>query len=207
MAYAASMMISISILELIPEGLAFAPLWLVATSFFLGMFGFMLLDRILPHIHPEFIKKKECCLKRSVNMLIVGISLHNLPEGLAIGLSFAIDPTMGIFIALAIAIQDIPENIAAIVPLYCINGCKKRSFIIVALTILFEFVGFLLGFFLLKGASLEIIGASLAAAAGLMVYISISELLPAAELRKYPRGGTAFIILGILTIVLLGLLT
>jgi ZIP family zinc transporter len=205
-AFAASMMIGISFLELIPKGLQFASPFIVILSFFAGVVGFMVVDRILPHIHPEFIKSDKCCMRRSVNMLVVGISLHNLPEGLAIGIGFAIDPAMGILIAIAIAIQDIPENIATIVPLYCINKCKIRAFFIVSVTILFELAGFLLGYFFLRGVSLVILGVSLAIAAGLMVYISISELLPAAKLKEYPRTGAIALSLGILTVWLLGLL-
>jgi ZIP family zinc transporter len=199
-------MLGISFLELMPESLMFASWELVALSFLGGIVIFKAIDQIIPHIHPELLSKEQKSVERSVQALVTGIIIHNVPEGLAIGLGFALDPSMGILIALSIAIQDIPENIATIVPLYCLKKCRIRAFTVVVITILFELVGFLVGFFLLAGASLELLGASLAMAAGLMVYISLDELLPAAQIRKYPKAGITALVLGVLTVLALGLL-
>lgn len=203
LAFAGTMMLTLSVLELVPESLEISTAPIVLAAFAGGFLLFKIIDRCLPHIHPELLKKEQGDVKRSVYMLTIGIALHNLPEGLAIGLGFALNPLMGITIALTIAAQDIPENIATIVPLYCLNGCRKKSFLILMATVLFELVGFLLGYFFLVGSSLILLGGLLSFAAGLMTYIAVDELLPAAKLRQYPKEGTISIILGFLTVIMI----
>jgi ZIP family zinc transporter len=162
-----------------------------------------IVDKTLPHINPELMKKENPSVKRSVAMLVVGMALHNIPEGLAIGVGFALEPALGIVIALGIATQDMPENIATIVPLYALTKKKMKSFIIVTITILFELIGFIFGYYFLKGTSLELLGASLAIAAGFMVYISIEELIPAARIKQNLRIGITGTALGFMCVLLL----
>jgi len=69
-------------------------------------------------------------------MFVIGMALHNLPEGLAIGAGFALTPILGIMIALGIAAQDVPENIATIVPLYGLTKKKMKSFVIFSIVCL-----------------------------------------------------------------------
>ena len=206
LSFAASMMIAISFVQLIPEGLKYAPLFLIAISFFVGIAIMRMTDRLLPHINPELIKKEKPSVKRSVTMLVIGIALHNIPEGLAIGVGFAITAELGIAIALVIAIQDLPENIATIVPLYGIIKKKAKSFAILITTVLFEVAGFILGYLALKGTSLSWLGASLALAAGFMVYISVEELIPSAQVKKYPKMAAAAMILGVMCVLLTSLI-
>lgn len=206
LSFAASMMIAISFVQLIPEALKYAPLFLIAISFLVGIVMMQITDRLLPHINPELIKKEKASVKRSVTMLVIGISLHNIPEGLAIGVGFAITAELGIAIALAIAIQDLPENIATIVPLYGMIKKKAKSFAILITTVLFEVAGFILGYFVLKGTSLSWLGASLALAAGFMVYISVEELIPSAQVKKYPKMAAAAMILGVMCVLLTSLI-
>jgi len=206
LSFAASMMVAISFLQLIPEGLKYAPLFLIAISFFVGIAIMRIVDRLLPHINPELIKKEKPSIERSVTMLVIGIALHNIPEGLAIGVGFAITAELGIAIALAIAIQDLPENIATIVPLYGLIKKKAKSFIILITTVLFEVAGFLIGYLALGGASLSWLGASLALAAGFMVYISVEELIPSAQVKTYPKMAAAAVVLGVMCVLLTSLI-
>lgn len=124
LAFAASMMLGISFFQLIPESLKISSILLVTISFILGIVIMQIVDKILPHINPELMKKEKPSIKRSVTMLVIGIALHNVPEGLAIGVGFALSPALGIMVALGIAVQDVPENIATIVPLY---GLTKKG--------------------------------------------------------------------------------
>lgn len=206
LSFAAAMMLGISFLQLIPEDLKIASFHLVAASFFLGMVIMWIVDRLLPHINPQLLKKEKPSVKRSVTMLVIGMALHNLPEGLAIGAGFSLEPGLGVMIALGIAAQDVPENIATIVPLYGLTKKRMRSFIITTATILFEVLGFILGYYILKGTSPELLGASLALAAGFMAYISVEELIPAAQIKKHPKTGIASFILGVLCVLLISLL-
>jgi len=206
LAFAASMMLGISFLELLPESLKIISFPVMTASFFLGVIVMLSVDKILPHINPELLKKEKPSVKRGVTMLVIGIALHNIPEGLAIGVGFALTPALGITIAIGIATQDVPENIATIVPLYALTGKRLKSFIIVAITILFELLGFILGYYVLKETTELILGASLAVAAGFMTYISVEELIPAASIKQYPGVGITGLVLGIVIVILLGLI-
>ena len=206
LAFAASMMLGISFFQLIPESLKITPLYLVIISFFFGIIIMRIVDRILPHINPQLLKKEKPDVKRSVTMLVIGMALHNIPEGLAIGIGFALTPMLGITIALGIAAQDIPENIATIVPLYSLTKKKMKSFIITTGTILFEVIGFIIGYYFLKELSLIWLGASLTLAAGFMTYISIEELIPAAQIKQNLKVGVTGLILGIICVLLINLL-
>jgi ZIP family zinc transporter len=206
LAFAASMMILISFFQLIPEGLEYAPVYLVALSFFAGIGMMYPVDKIVPHINPELGKKEKPSIKRTTTMLVIGIALHNIPEGLAIGIGFALAPHLGIIIALGIAMQDVPENIATIVPLYAVTKKKIKSFFITTGTILFELLGFILGYFILRELPLNLLGASLALAAGFMVYISIEELIPSANIRKYPKVCAVSMICGAICVGLTSLI-
>jgi len=206
LAFAASMMLGISFFQLIPESLKITSSFLVIISFLLGIVVFRIIDRILPHINPELLKKEKPSVKRSVIMLVIGMALHNIPEGLAIGIGFVLKPQLGVMIALGIAAQDVPENIATIVPLYSLTKKRMKSFIITTATILFELIGFIFGYYILKGASADLLGCSLALAAGFMAYISIEELIPAAQIKENLKVGIISLILGLLCVLLIILL-
>ncbi len=206
LAFAASMMLGISFFQLIPESLKIASFHIVIISFGLGIIVMWIVDHLLPHINPELMKKEKASVKKSVTMLIIGMALHNLPEGLAIGAGFALTPSLGIIIALGIAAQDVPENIATIVPLYGLTKKRMKSFIIVTITIGFELLGFIFGYYILKDTSLNLLGASLALAAGFMTYISIEELIPAAQIRQNLKIGVTSLILGVACVLIISLL-
>jgi len=112
----------------------------------------------------------------------LAIAIHNFPEGLATFTGALQDPTMGVSIAVAIAIHNIPEGIAVSVPLYYATGDKKKAFKLSFLSGLSEPVGALLGYFILMRFMTDsTFGIIFAGVAGIMVYISLDELLPTAE--------------------------
>ena len=203
LAFAASMMLGISFFQLMPEAIKIIPLHLTLASFSLGISMMWIIDKALPHINPELMKKEKPSIKRSVIMLVIGMALHNIPEGLAIGVGFALERDLGIMIAFGIAAQDAPENIATIVPLYGLTKKKMKSFIIVSATVLFELLGFILGYYALNETSLSLLGASLALAAGFMTYISIEELIPAAEIKQNLKVDIVSLISGLICVLLL----
>ena len=112
----------------------------------------------------------------------LAIAIHNFPEGLATFTGALQDPTLGVSIAVAIAIHNIPEGIAVSVPLYYATGDKKKAFKLSFLSGLSEPVGAILGYFILQSFMTEAtFGIIFAGVAGIMVYISLDELLPTAE--------------------------
>lgn len=112
----------------------------------------------------------------------LAIAIHNFPEGLATFISALQDPSLGISIAIAIAIHNIPEGIAVSVPIYFATGSKRKAFKYSFLSGLSEPLGAIAGYFLLMNFFDEkLFGLVFAAVAGIMVYISLDELLPTAE--------------------------
>ena len=112
----------------------------------------------------------------------LAIAIHNFPEGLATFIAALSDVRLGISIAVAIAIHNIPEGIAVSVPIYYATGSKKKAFGFSFLSGLAEPIGALIGYFLLRQFIGDtMFGIVFAMVAGIMVYISLDELLPTAE--------------------------
>ena len=112
----------------------------------------------------------------------LAIAIHNFPEGLATFTAALTDPSLGIAIAVAIAIHNIPEGIAVSVPIYFATGNKKKAFLNSFLSGLAEPIGAIIGYLILMPfLSPVVFGVLFAGVAGVMVFISLDELLPAAR--------------------------
>jgi ZIP family zinc transporter len=112
----------------------------------------------------------------------LAIAIHNFPEGLATFLSAIEDPMLGVPIAVAIAIHNIPEGIAVSIPIYYASGKRKKAFLLSFSSGLAEPVGAVIGYFILLQFFSEVIfGIVFASVAGIMVFISLDELLPGAQ--------------------------
>ncbi len=121
-------------------------------------------------------------LHRTGVFTALAIAIHNFPEGLVTFTAALVDPALGVSIAIAIAIHNIPEGIAVAVPIYYATGSRKKAFLFSLISGLAEPVGALMGFFIfLHFFNDLILGVLFAAVAGIMVFISLDELLPAAE--------------------------
>ncbi len=204
LSFAASMMVGISLLQLVPEALGLVSAEVAVAAFFSGVLIMSAINWVIPHMHPGFGRMDS--LQKTALMLTVGIALHNLPEGLAIGSGFAVTGSLGLVVALGIAVQDVPENIATIIPLYAVTKSRVKSFAITSLTIMFELAGFIVAYFILKDVSPGMLGGSLAMAAGFMTHISFHELIPEARIRECPAASAASILLGLACVMLTGLL-
>ncbi len=163
-------------------------------SFFSGMAVIGIIDKLVPSyenphevkgieqmkISEEVLKKQK--LLRMGLFSALAISIHNFPEGLATFIGGLQNPTLGISIAVAIAIHNIPEGIAVSVPIYYATGSKRKAFFFSFLSGFAEIFGALIGLFFLKYIYNEsFFGIIFSLVAGIMVYISIDELLPTAE--------------------------
>ena len=115
-------------------------------------------------------------------MTAVAIAVHNFPEGIATFMAALENPTLGIAIATAIAIHNIPEGIAVSIPIYYATGSRKKAFGITLLSGLAEPLGALLTYLILMPFLTPVVmGCVFAVVAGIMVFISIDELLPGAH--------------------------
>lgn len=170
--------------------------WYTVTAFFAGILLIGLIDKLVPSFEnphePKAIeemdeasghevrKKRE--LYRMGMFSALAIAIHNFPEGLATFTAGLTDPTLGISIAVAIAIHNIPEGIAVSVPLYYATGSKKKAFFLSFASGLAEPVGAIVGYFIFYRFFNDVMfGLIFAGVAGIMVFISLDELLPTAE--------------------------
>lgn len=161
-------------------------------GFFAGIAVIALIDKLIPdaenphEIHDIKEMKKDVDPKspllRTGLFTALAIGIHNFPEGLATFTAALSEPTLGIAIAVAIAVHNIPEGIAVSVPIYYATGNRKKAFWLSFLSGVSEPVGALLGYIVLRNFFNDaVFGFLFAGVAGIMVYISLDELLPSAE--------------------------
>lgn len=161
----------------------------------LAFFGGVLLIGVIDRLVPSFENPHEMHSVEEMNrrphdrklmrmglMTALVIGIHNFPEGIATFMSAIDNPTLGIAIAAAIAIHNIPEGIAVSVPIYYATGSRRKAFLLSLSSGLAEPVGALLAYaVLLPFLSPTLLGCLFGFVAGIMVFISLDELLPAAE--------------------------
>lgn len=184
--------------------------FITTVAFFCGIAVIAIIDKFVPTFeNPHELRdvtdmrkgdeREKQELLRMGMFSALAIAIHNFPEGLATFTAALSDPTLGVSIAVAIAIHNIPEGIAVSVPLYYATGNKKKAFQLSFLSGLSEPVGAILGYFILMRYMTDAtFGIIFAGVAGIMVYISLDELLPTAE--KYGEHHIAIwgLILGML---------
>lgn len=218
MGFSAGVMIYVSFVEILDKSKdAFSQLYandligesLAVLSFFAGVALSALIDRLIPDdVNPHETKSsselselkpqndssvlKNSSLKRTGIFTALAIGIHNFPEGFATFISALEDPSIGVTIAFAIAIHNIPEGMAVSLPIYHATGDKKSAFWYATLSGLAEPVGAVVGFFLIFPFMGEAtLGITFGMVAGIMVYISFDELLPAA--RVYGNAHTTIV--------------
>ncbi len=167
---------------------------ITVVAFFAGMFFIALIDKLVPESkNPHEIKTVENVkdgksqnekLMRMGVFTALAIAIHNFPEGLATFVSALQEPSVAIPIVVAIAMHNIPEGIAVSVPIYHATGSRKKAFLYSFLSGLAEPIGALVGWVLLMPIMNDsVFGIIFAGVAGIMVFISIDELLPTS--REY----------------------
>ncbi|MFP4697736.1 MAG: zinc transporter ZupT [Eubacteriales bacterium] len=167
--------------------------WVTVLAFFGGILLIAAIDKLVPNFeNPHAMhsieeidsdeKEKNKRLLRMGIMSAIAIAIHNFPEGLATFTATLKDPNLGLPIAVAIAIHNIPEGIAVSVPIFYATGSKKKAFFYSFISGFSEPIGAIVGFILLSRFFSELtFGILFAMVAGIMVYISLDELLPASE--------------------------
>ena len=166
---------------------------LTVVSFFAGIAVIALIDKLIPSYenpHEMNVEQKikdstdeqKSKLMRMGMFSALAIGIHNFPEGLATFMSGLTNPTLGVSIAVAIAIHNIPEGLAVSAPIFYATKSRKKAFVLSFLSGLTEPIGALIGYFVLRSIFNEAtFGVIFASVAGIMVYISLDELLPTAE--------------------------
>jgi ZIP family zinc transporter len=207
--FSAGVMLYISFLELLPLAIDKAGPLIGNLAFFIGIIFIAILDIVVPHEYKEEHKAfshelnvEEHHVKHRIDekfqsgkknrrsmmfhagiLTALGIAIHNFPEGLAVFSSVvAGDITLGLLVAIAVALHNIPEGIIVYIPIHEATGDARRAFLASLFSGLAEPLGALIGYTILAPFMNPTLLASLLAfAAGIMVYISLDELLPASH--------------------------
>lgn len=208
--FAGGVMIAASVWSLLIPGIEFADgngqiSWLVVTGgFLIGVLLLLLVDYILE-------KRMEFKLEKSTAMLVMAITAHNIPEGMAIGLAFALaaqnerDVALlsgAIALAVGIAIQNFPEGTAVALPLMQHGYSKKKAFFIGSMSAVVEPV-FGVAAAALAGSVRTGMPWFLSFAAGAMIYVVVQELIPEAYAGEGEKSGTLGFIVGFLVMMIL----
>lgn len=215
--FAAGVMIAASVWSLLIPAIDMAQeqgkvAWIPAAVGFLGGIAFLLvLDSLIPHLHLESTEPEgiESNLKKTT-MLVLAVTLHNIPEGMSVGVSFAgamigdtgITMAGAFALALGIAIQNFPEGAIISMPLRSEGTSRLRSFVYGALSGIVEPIGALITILLAK----QIVPALpflLAFAAGAMIYVVVEELIPESQAGEHSNIGTIGVAVGFVVMMIL----
>lgn len=186
--------------------------WVPAAGGFLGGMAFLLvLDSVIPHLHMESTEPEgvQAALKKTT-MLVLAVTLHNIPEGMSVGVTFAgamigdagITMAGAFALAVGIAIQNFPEGAIISMPLRSEGVSKGRAFLYGALSGIVEPVGALVTIVLAE----QIVSALpvfLAFAAGAMIYVVVEELIPEAQAGAHSNIGTVGVAIGFVIMMIL----
>lgn len=182
-----------------------------AIGFLLGMLFLLILDSVIPHMHldkekPEGIKSK---LKKTT-MLVLAVTLHNIPEGMAVGVTFAgalmgnagIAITGAFALAIGIAIQNFPEGAIISMPLRAEGVSRTKAFLYGTLSGIVEPIAAVITI-LLTNLVVPILPYLLSFAAGAMIYVVVEELIPESQMGEHSNIGTLGVAIGFVIMMIL----
>ena len=201
---AAGVMLAAAVLGLIVPSLSYGgslSLPITIAGVFCGAICLNLIDRLVPHMHkiagvdreahPEAVEKLN-----KVLLFVIAIGIHNLPEGIAAGVSFGTgDILQAATVAGGIALQNIPEGMVIIAPMIAGGMSRRRTFLIAMMTGLVEVVGTFIGYFAVS-ISTAILPFALAFAGGTMLYVISDEMIPETHAHGNEREATYSLLAG-----------
>ena len=203
LSFAAGVMLSAAVLGLILPSVEYGGnygLLITVTGIFVGALCLNLVDKAVPHLHRLVGTEEEDHPNNQklskVLLFVSAIAIHNLPEGIAAGVSFGSgNDAEALLIAGGIALQNIPEGMVIIAPLLASGVSPKRTFLCAAMTGLVEVVGTLLGYLAVSVAT-AILPFALAFAGGTMLYVISDEMIPETHAHGCQRGATYALLVG-----------
>lgn len=215
--FASGVMIAASIWSLLIPSINMAEeqgkvVWIPASiGFLLGIVFLLVLDSLIPHLHlksekPEGIKSQ---LKR-MTMMVLAVTLHNIPEGMAVGVTFAgaligntgITIAGAIALSIGIAIQNFPEGAIISMPLKSEGVSKLKAFLYGTLSGIVEPIGVIITI-LLTNAIIPILPYLLSFSAGAMIYVVVEELIPESQAGEHSNIGTIGVAIGFVIMMIL----
>ncbi len=205
-------MIAASVWSLLIPAIEMSGGWsAAAVGFLFGMGFLMILDTVIPHLHPDrtLVSGRSLGLGRST-MLVLAVTLHNLPEGMAVGAVFAgvlsgsdaVGMAGALALSFGIALQNVPEGAVISLPLVGEGMPRRRAFVFGALSGVVEPIGAaaMLALFACLSPVLPYL---LAFAAGAMLYVVVEELVPEAQAGEHGAIGTVGVALGFVLMMVL----
>lgn len=219
--FASGVMIAASIWSLLipaleDNSITYMPQWIPgAIGFVVGGLFLFALDKLIPHFHPETKEEEgiKSNLTRSSKMFLA-VTLHNIPEGLAVGLAFGVgiqqnDPVLiasALGLAIGIGLQNFPEGAALALPIKEETGSRAKGFMYGMFSGIVEPIAAVIGI-LLATSITSLMPWALSFAAGAMIYVTIEELIPEAHIDEHSHLGTwgtmiGFVIMMILDVAL-----
>ena len=169
----------------------------VVAGFLAGTALLAVLDIVVPHVHQRFRERghEPDPARRRALLLVSALTIHNIPEGLAVGVAFAAGPELGIPVAVAIAVQNVPEGFAAAAPLLASGASRRKALAVAAATGAVEPPAAFLAYGAASAVG-SVLPFALAFAAGAMLYVIVDELIPESHARGYERAATYALALG-----------
>jgi len=198
--FAAGVMLYISFVELLARATGTVGLGMAQVAFFVGMMAMFAVDLVIPHEYmAEKAKVKGAVvdIKRTGVFVALGVAIHNFPEGMATFAGALESTKIGVAIALAIAIHNIPEGFAISAPIFAATGSRAKAFFYSFLSGVSEPVGAVIAALVLYPVlSPAVLAYMMAFVAGLMVFISLDELVPASRVYGFDHIAILMVILG-----------
>ena len=203
LSFAAGVMLAAAVLGLIIPSVEYGGKYgiiITVVGVFAGAICLNLIDKLVPHMHKivgvDSEKHKGNENLNKVLLFVLAIAIHNLPEGIAAGVSFGGGDTgEALLIAGGIALQNIPEGMVIIGPMLASGISPKRTFVCAMATGLVEVLGTLLGYFAVSVATF-ILPFALAFAGGTMLYVVSDEIIPETHAHGSERGATYALLVG-----------
>lgn len=199
-AFTAGIMVSASTFGLMPQAVNESGIMALTIGLLLGIIVLDLIEKNIPHIDVENDSGISMFDSKSL-LVIIALFIHNIPEGLSTGFSFASDnASLGPMVAISIGAQNMPEGLILAIFLMNSNLTKLNAFLLVAVTGFMEVIAAIVGYFTASYID-SLIGYGLAFAAGAMMFIVYKELIPESHGHGYERPSTYSFIIGLLAMV------
>lgn len=201
--FAAGVMLAATAFSLLVPSIEIGGPMVATFGLLLGAFTILIIDKIIPHFHPVAGLEGPPSRLSRLWLFIIAITMHNFPEGLAVGVSFGSGVvSRGIIVATAIGLQNAPEGLAVALPLLREKYSKARSISYATLTGLVEPIGGLIGVTLVAITS-TVLPWGMAFAAGAMLFIVVDEMIPESHKKGFGREASLGFLIGFTVMMLL----
>lgn len=208
---AAGVMLAATAFSLLAPGIDFgnklwensSGLWVVSAGMLIGALFLHYADERLPHLHFESVTDDSLDSLQKISLFILAITIHNFPEGMAVGVSFGSgDLSNGLVLSIAVALQNLPEGLAVALPLVALGYNKWRAVAIATFTGLVEPVGGFLGITMVTLFS-SILPIAMGFAAGAMLFVISEEIIPETHSNGRSRLATFSLMIGFIVMMIL----